>query len=67
MGVRHYCVFSGVLFALVAGAHLLRIVNGMSVQVDDYQVPMLLSWVGFALPGFLAFWAFRLSRGAGAA
>ena len=60
MGHREYCVVSGTLFALVALAHLLRIVYGMSVQVNEYMVPMLLSWVGFVVPGVLAVWAFRI-------
>ena len=60
MGYRQYCMVSGVLFALVALAHLLRIVNDIPVLVDDYDVPMLLSWIGFAVPAGLAFWAFRL-------
>lgn len=60
---RKYCVVSGVLFSLVALVHLLRIVYGMSVQVDQFMVPMLVSWVGFIATGFLAVWAFRISRG----
>lgn len=60
MGHKQYCIVSGTLFALVALAHLLRIVYGMSVQVDDYVVPMLVSWVGLIVPGALAFWAFRI-------
>ena len=60
MGYRPYCLVSGVLFALVALAHLLRIVNDIPVLVDDYDVPMLLSWIGFAVPAGLAVWAFRL-------
>ena len=56
----NYCVVSGVLFLLVALAHLLRIVNGMTVQVDEYVVPMSVSWVGFIVPAALAFWAFRV-------
>jgi len=67
MGLKEYCVVSGVLFALVACAHLLRIVNGMSILVDDYAVPMFASWIGFVVPGVLAFWAFRLSKEADAA
>jgi len=62
MGRKEYCAVSGVLFALVAGAHLLRILYGMSVLVDDYSVPMFVSWVGFVVPAALAIWAFRLSR-----
>jgi hypothetical protein len=58
---RNYCVVSGALFTLVAIAHLLRIVNGMSISVDDYEVPMLVSWVGMVVPAVLAFWAFRIA------
>ncbi len=61
MGHRNYCIVSGALFALVALAHLLRIVYGMSINVDDYAVPMLVSWIGMIAPAALAFWAFRLA------
>lgn len=62
--MRHkgYCLASGILFSLVALAHLLRIVNGLSIQVDDVAVPMLASWVGLIVPGSLAIWAFRITR-----
>lgn len=62
MGLKEYCVVSGILFSLVALAHLLRIVFGMPVQVDDFEVPMLVSWVGLVVPAGLAIWAFRISR-----
>ncbi len=62
--MRHkdYCLVSGVLFALVALAHLLRILYGMSVQVDQMDVPMFVSWIGLVVPGALAVWAFRINR-----
>ena len=60
---KNYCVVSGVVFSLVALAHLLRIVYGMSIQIDDFAVPMLASWIGLMVPAGLAFWAFRLTRG----
>lgn len=63
MGHKEYCLVSGVLFTLVALAHLLRIVYGMSIQVDDVVVPMLFSWIGFFVPAALAVWAFLISRG----
>ena len=63
MGHKNYCVVSGGLFVLVALAHLLRIVYGMSIQIDDFAVPMLASWIGLILPAGLAFWAFRITRG----
>lgn len=62
MAYRQYCAISGVLFALVALAHLLRILYDMPVLVDTYDVPMLLSWFGFAVPAALAVWAFRISQ-----
>lgn len=62
MRYKQYCVVSGTLFALVALAHMLRIVNGMTIQVDEMTVPMLASWIGFIVPTALAVWAFRISR-----
>ena len=62
MDHKKYCVVSGVLFTLVALAHLLRIVYGMSIQVDEVMVPMLFSWIGLVVPAALAVWAFRISR-----
>jgi hypothetical protein len=62
---KQYCIVSGVLFSLVSVAHLLRIVYGISVQVDEYSVPMLVSWIGFIVPAALAVWAFRLTRSGG--
>lgn len=62
MGHKEYCVASGILFSLVALAHLLRIVFAVPVQVDEFDVPMFVSWVGLVVPTGLAFWAFRLSR-----
>ena len=62
MNYRKYCMFSGVLFALVALAHLFRVVYSVSVQVDGFELPMFVSWVGFVIPAGLAVWAFRLSR-----
>ena len=60
---KKYCVVSAVLFSVVALAHLLRIINGMSIQIDNIAVPMLASWFGLIIPAGLAFWAFRIARG----
>ena len=62
MDHKNYCVVSGVLFALVALAHLLRIVSDVSIQLDGNAVPMYVSWIGFVVPAALALWAFRVSR-----
>jgi hypothetical protein len=62
MGNREYLAFSGTLFSLVALAHLARVINGWPIQVADWSVPMVFSYVGFVVPMLLAVWAFRLVR-----
>lgn len=61
MGNKTYYIVSGVFFSLVALAHLLRIIYGLPVNIDQYDVPMLFSWIALIVPGVLAFWAFRLA------
>ncbi len=61
MNRKNYCLISGTLFSLVAIAHLLRILSGASILVDDYAVPMFFSWVGLIVPGVLALWALRVA------
>ncbi len=67
MSNRHYLVVSATLFALVAIAHLLRLVNSLTVTVADYVVPMTVSWIGFIVPALLAVSALRLLGKSGAA
>jgi hypothetical protein len=67
MGHKEYCVVSGVLFFLVALGHLLRIVYGMSIQVDEFVIPMSVSWIALIVSSALAVWAFRISRESSAA
>ena len=59
MGHKSYCTVSGILFVLVAVAHLIRIVYGMTIQVGNIMVPMQVSWLGLIVPAALAVWAFR--------
>ena len=63
MNNTNYCLVSGALFTLVALAHLLRIVYGLSIRVEDVVVPMSVSWIGLIVPAGLAIWAFRTMRG----
>ena len=58
---RHpYLLVSASIFAVVAVAHLLRLVNGWTILVDAWQVPMWVSWPGLVLPALLCAWALRL-------
>ena len=59
MNARTYCAISATLFTIVALVHLTRLLNGWPVAVDGFEIPMLVSWIGTAVPGLLAIWGFR--------
>jgi len=61
MNVRQYCLVSGALFAIVALAHLCRLVFALPVEIDGVTVPMAVSWAGVIVPAALAHQALRLA------
>ena len=57
--MKNYIAISGSIFAIVAFAHLLRIIDGWEVVVNGQAVPMTISYMAFVVTGLLAVWAFR--------
>ena len=57
--MKNYIAISGSIFAIVAFAHLLRIIDGWEVIVNGQAVPMTISYIAFVAAGMLAVWAFR--------
>ena len=57
--MKNYIAISGSIFAIVAFAHLLRIIDGWEVIVNGQAVPMPISYMAFVATGLLAVWAFR--------
>jgi hypothetical protein len=57
--MKNYIAISGSIFAIVAFAHFLRIIDGWSVVVNGQAVPMHISYLAFVATGMLAIWAFR--------
>ena len=57
--MKNYIAISGSIFAIVAFAHLLRIIDGWEVVVNGQTVPMTISYMAFMATGLLAVWAFR--------
>lgn len=51
--------FAMVIFALVATAHLLRLIFGVSVTVGGWSVPGWLSVFGVIVPGVLSLGLWR--------
>jgi hypothetical protein len=65
MSQRTFLLIAGVVFGLVALAHVLRIVLGWSVVIQDLSVPMWASWIAVIVMGYLAYEGFRLARTSG--
>lgn len=66
--MRRFTLFAGTFFAFICVVWLARLVLGISVRVDRYDVPVLISVLPIVVSGSFAVWAFRLlsSKTAGA-
>jgi hypothetical protein len=53
-----YATISALIFALVAIAHLVRLVKQWAVQIGPTSVPMSVSWIGLIIAALLAIWGF---------
>ena len=62
MKVRTYLVTVSVIFGLVGLLHLLRAVSSWSLLVDNYGIPVWLSWTAFVVLAYLSYSGFRLAR-----
>ena len=51
-----------IVFSLVALAHLLRLVLGIAVSIEDWAVPQWISVLGFFGPGVIAWLLWREAR-----
>lgn len=56
-----YIVVVGVLFAVIAIAHLYRIFTGTDIEIEGLSVPIWLSYIGVSLTAYLAYMSFHLS------
>ena len=62
MSPRPFITLAGVVFFVVALAHLVRLVRQVPVQCGSTPVPMWVSYLGFPVALALALWAWRLLR-----
>ncbi|KTD18556.1 Uncharacterised protein [Legionella lansingensis] len=53
---------AGFVFALVAIAHLLRIIFKWEIVASGYVLPMNVSYIGFVVTVLLSLWMFLASR-----
>jgi hypothetical protein len=59
---KSYLMISGVIFGLVAIAHLARLIYHLPVQFGEWTAPMWPSGAGLVVTGILSLWAFSLLR-----
>lgn len=51
-----------IVFSFVATGHLLRVVFGISLTIENWNVPLWPSVVGFLVPGTIAWMLWKESR-----
>ncbi len=56
-----YLLIVGVVFTLVAVAHMWRLFSSADLSVMGWGVPLWLSWFGVAMAAFLAYTSFRFA------
>ncbi len=64
MDQKTFTLLAGVIFAIVALLHLLRIYMGWPVVIGDWPMPMWVSWIAFVVAGGLSYFglSFALRR-----
>jgi hypothetical protein len=62
MNKRTYFFISGLIFAIVAIVHLLRIIDQSPIIVGTWGVPMSVSVIGLIVAGILSYFGFTLMR-----
>lgn len=58
---RTYLMVVGIVFTVVAGAHLLRVFFNADLVIMDWAAPLWLSWIGTVVVAYLAYMSFRLA------
>ena len=53
-----YAVISALIFAVVAIAHVLRLINRWSVVIGPYNISINVSWAALVVSALLAIWGF---------
>ena len=62
MDAKAFSLVAGVIFALVALFHLVRIFMEWTVIIGDWPIPMWLSWIALIVAGGLALLGLRLGQ-----
>ena len=61
MNLKSFSFISAIVFSGVSLLHLIRILFGGNVIIENWEVPMSISTVSFFVAAFLAYKGFQLS------
>ena len=61
MNRKTYFLLCGVVFFVVAAAHLTRLIFGWEIAIAGWTVPQWVSVPGLIIPGILSTWGFVLA------
>ena len=62
MDQKTFTLLAGVIFAIVALLHLLRIYMGWPVAIDGWAIPMWVSWIALVVAGGLSYFGLTLTQ-----
>jgi hypothetical protein len=62
MDQKIFSLVAGLIFAMVALFHLMRIFAEWTVIIRDWSIPMWVSWIALVVAGGLALLGLRLSE-----
>ena len=62
MKTQTFVMVSAAIFGLAAIAHLVRAVQGWTLQLGPYALPPAVSWIGLVIAGALCVWGFACLR-----
>ncbi len=62
MSQRMFSVTAGVIFALIALGHILRLVFALEWTMQGRAIPMWASWLALLIAAYLASQGFRLGK-----
>jgi hypothetical protein len=65
MTSKSFGMVAGLIFLVIAVAHVFRVIFHFEVVLAGYSVPLWVSWVAIPVFGFLAWSGLGLSRKAG--
>jgi hypothetical protein len=61
MSQKSFNLLAGAIFAVAALLHLLRLYFGWSAVLDDWTVPIWVSWLGLVITAGLAYFGISLA------